>query len=169
MTHIPDLPNLWFLSSLYSEEEELSLYSKSASDPMLDFQLAMGEWETAVTLFTDTMNDIQWLGQFRLFLHTAKDGGVAEELLISTFSPPDDEYDGVLACRKLRNLLSGLPSSSKLFTNIETRFVYLRFLSYITHGSNWKNLTPEAIRDIIIDLRQKKLLVSFTFWLIFMK
>ncbi|MFC1943439.1 hypothetical protein ACFLWO_02525 [Chloroflexota bacterium] len=150
-----DIAEIWLHSRQYATEEELSLVSNT---PMRTFQLdgslVMGFWEKETAEFNFEHEDQTFDYIHHTPIETARDGGIMEEYInvLDDYGPHDslEQYNEL---KRLYYLIIDLPSSSKLFPDMETRMIYLNNLYHISKFPKWKTLTPEEIKEIIIDLR----------------
>lgn len=151
-----DIAEIWLYSRQYAKEEELSLFSNT---PMRTFQLdgslVMGSWEKLIA-----ESNLELPNSLRDRIHhtpieRAQDDGIAEEYIhVLDDYGPGDSLERHNELKRLYYLIIKLPSSSKYFPDMESRMIYLSHLSHISKLPKWKTLTPEEIKDIIIDLRK---------------
>lgn len=151
-----DIAEIWLRSRRYSHEEELSFLTNTKMRIFqLDSSLVMGVWESLMA-----KDNVEFKDQPNEYIHhtpieKAQDGGIAEEYInVLDDYGSGESLDRHNELKRLYYLIIELPSSSKYFPDIETRMVYLSHLSRISKLPKWKTLTPEEIRDIIIDLRK---------------
>ncbi len=155
---VKDMTKLWFISRRYSHEEELSLFTNTKMKIfMLDSFLVMGNWERRTAIYTDVLRPDDPIGYVKhTVIPKGKDGGIAEELINALPFDPWGDIEGekeAVRAHDISSLIRELPSSNLYFQDLETRMIYLRQLSYIVNGPKWNELSPEEIRDIIVELR----------------
>lgn len=150
-----DIAEIWLHSRQYATEEELSLFSNT---PMRTFQLdsslVMGFREKITAEGNLELKDQLFDCIHPTPIKRARDGGMMEEYInvLDDYGRHDslEQYNKL---KRLYYLISELPSSSKIFPDMESRMIYLDNLSRISKFPKWKTLTPEEIIEIIIDLR----------------
>lgn len=157
-TKITDIIELWLQACAYANEDQLSLITNI---PMRNFELdnmlVMGCREVETIKIPEFLD--QGIVVFTIrgkIVYLAEDGGIIEEFLHALpcdIFNEDINYVGDYVYY-LISLISALPSSEKYFTDVETRMVYLRHLSYLASVDNWQKFKPEEIRDIVLDLRK---------------
>ncbi|MFC2007307.1 hypothetical protein ACFLVB_01750 [Chloroflexota bacterium] len=150
-----DIAEIWLHSRQYATEEELSLVSNT---PMRTFQLdgslVMGSMEKITAEGNFKLKDQPFGDIHHTQIKRACDDGIMEEYInvLDDYGRHDslEQYNEL---KRLYYLISELPSSSKIFPDMESRMIYLDNLSRISKFPKWKTLTPEEIKEIIIDLR----------------
>ena len=155
-----DISRLCAESARYAREEKLrvlyTVHRQTAPNTDMDSSLVMGKWErdTDIGAFAIGLNDGG--ASTMINLHRADDGGVAEEFLhaIPEINFETQSMEVRHRLEKIHSMVNELTASIKFFSNLESRMVYLRHLSYLCKMPKWDILSPEEIRDLIIDLRK---------------
>jgi hypothetical protein len=155
-----DISRLCFESARYAHEEKLrilfSVHGQTAPNTDMDSSLVMGNWERETDSAGSFMGFSRGGVSSMVMMPRANDGGIAEEFIHAI---PDINYETQSKevrdrLEKIHSFVNELTASSKLFPNLESRMVYLRHLSYLCKMPKWDILSPEEIRDLIVDLRK---------------
>ncbi len=148
-----DVAEIWLRSCQYAHEEKISLLAKTSMRTFqLDASLVMDDWERETV---DVNNGLPYEDIHHTPINRARDDGIMEEYInvLSDYGPSEslEQYNKL---KRLYYLIVELPSPCKYFNDIETRLIYLSHLTYISKIPKWKTLSPEEIREIIVDLRK---------------
>lgn len=155
-----DVSRLCAESARYAYEEKIrvlyTVHGQNAPEIDMDSSLVMGKWErdtdSSGLLMHITHGGISSMAN----LPRANDGGIAEEFIhaIPKLNYEIQSMEVRDRLEKIHSLVNELTASSKFFPNLESRMVYLRHLSYLCEMPKWDILSPEEIRDLIVDLRK---------------